>query len=116
MLAIDKEGARADITAIKEKLGNPEKKAECIAEIKKLIDMKETHIWRVDSIAPCCGTICGFASLFEAEIGILQTALDAIEESNGDKAASLLEDYFAFLEENYENEAAATNGFRLKNP
>ena len=115
MLRIDKEGVRATITAIKKKLASPEKKTECIAEIEKLIDMKQSHVWRVESIAPCCGDICGLASLFEDEIGILQGALSAVKEGDINKARTLLEDYLAFLEKNYEDEALIIKGFRLGN-
>ena len=115
MLMIDKESARENIAAIKEKLANPEKKAECAAAIKKLIDIKQSHIWRVDSMSPCCGgSFCGLVSLFEAEVGILQGALDAVKEGNGNKASTLLENYLAFLEENYEDETLITNSFGLR--
>ena len=112
---INKESARKDITAIKEKLANPEKRTECIADIEKLIDMKRSHIWRVESIAPCCGSICGFASLFEAEIGILQGVLNALKKNDNDKAVALLEDYLAFLEKNYKDETLITRQLQLKN-
>ena len=115
MLMINKEGAKKDIAAIKEKLVNPEKRTECIADIEKLIDAKRSHIWRVESIAPCCGSIYGFASLFEAEIGILQGALDALKKNDNDKAVALLEDYLAFLEKNYKDETLITRQLQLKN-
>jgi len=104
MLVIDKESARKEITAIREKLASAERKTECIAAIDKLIDIKESHIWRAEGIAPCCGNICGLASLFESEIGILRRALNALKENDSDKAAALLEDYLAFLEKNYQHE------------
>ena len=111
---LDKESAREKITAIEEKLANPEEKAECIADIKKLIDIKQSHIWRVNA-APCCGYICDLSPLFEAEVEILQSALNAVKESNSNKASTLLENYLAFLEENYEDETLITDGFGLKN-
>jgi len=112
---INKESAKKDITAIKEKLANPKKRTECIADIEKLIDMKQSHIWRVESIAPCCGNICGYASLFEAEIGILQGILDGLKKNDNDKAVALLEDYLAFLEKNYKDETLITRQHQLKN-
>jgi len=115
MLSIDKESVRAAITAIKEKLANPEKKTECIAEIEQLIDMKQSNVWRADSMAPCCGDICGFASLFETEIGILKGALSAVKEGDNNKARTLLQDYLVFLEENYEDESSMIKGFELGN-
>ena len=104
MLMINKESARKNITAIKEKLADPEKRTECIADIEKLIDMKRSHIWRVENIAPCCGNICGLASLFEAEIENLQSILNALKNNDNAKAVALLEEYLAFLEKNYRDE------------
>jgi len=111
---INKETAKKDITAIKEKLANPEKRTEGIADIEKLIDAKRSHIWRVESIAPCCGSIYGFASLFEAEIGILQGILNALKKNDNDKAVALLEDYLAFLEKNYKDETLIIRQLQLK--
>ena len=106
MLIINKESAKTNITAIKEKLADPEKRTECISEIENLIDMKRSHIWRAESIAPCCGNICGLASLFEAEIENLQKTLNALNKNANGKAAVLLEDYLALLEKNYKDETS----------
>jgi len=103
MVMISREAIES-INAIKQKLANPEKKSECIADIENMIEIKQSHIWRADGIAPCCGSICGLVPLFEAELGILQSALNAVKEGNNNKASTLLEDYLAFLEENYEPE------------
>jgi hypothetical protein len=100
---IDKKEVRETIVAVKEKLANPEKKAECIAEIEKMIGMKQSHVWRAD-LGSCCGNVCNISSQIEIEIGILQGALDAVKEGSNSKAASLLEDYLAFVEEHYDNE------------
>ena len=115
MLSIDKKSVRATITGIKEKLAKPEKKTECVAEIEQLIDMKQSNVWRVDSMAACCGDIGGVASLFETEAEMLNNALSAIKEGDNNKARTLLEDYLVFLEENYEDESSMIKGFNLKN-
>jgi len=104
MLMINKESAKKNITAIKEKLADPKKKTECVSDIENLIDIKRSHIWRADSIAPCCGNICGLTSLFEAEIKDLQNTLNALKKNDNTKALALLEDYLAFLERNYKDE------------
>lgn len=104
MLMIDIESARQDIAAIRQKLASPERKTACIAAIEKLIDIKESHIWRVEGMASCCGNICGSASLFGSEIGILQAALNAVKQNDSEKAAALLEDYLAFLDKNYQHD------------
>jgi hypothetical protein len=103
---INKESVRKNLTAIKEKLADPEKRTEGIADIENLINMKRSHIWRVESIAPCCGNICGLASLFEAEIENLQRSLNALKKNDNAKAAASLEGYLAFLEKNYKDETS----------
>lgn len=104
MLTIDKQSIREDITAIKGKLANPEKKEECIAEIEHMIEVKQSHIWRTEGMASCCGSVCNLASSFETEIGMLQSAVNATKENDSQKATALLEDYFAFLDKNYADE------------
>jgi len=116
MLMINKESARKNITAIKEKLPDPEKRIEYIADIENLIDMKRSHIWRVESIAPCCGNICGLAPLFEAEIEKLQSTLNALKKNDNAKAAVLLEDYLAFLEKNYKDETSIARAHQKSPP
>jgi len=106
LLMLNKKGVTEDINAIKEKLSNPEKKAECIAEMKKLIDVKYSNLLQVEGCSSCCGSICGVDSLLEAEMGILQSALDAIIVNDIKNAAFLLEDYLVFVEKNYENETS----------
>jgi hypothetical protein len=100
---IDKKEVREIITAAKEKLANPEKEVECIADIEKMIGMKQSHVWRAD-LGSCCGNVCNISSQIEIEIGILRDALEAIKEGDNGKAASSLENYVAFIEEHYENE------------
>jgi hypothetical protein len=113
MLIVSNETVESVIAA-KEKLANPEKKAECIAEIENLIEAKQSHIARVDAFATCCANICTLASLFEVEIGFLQNALEAIEEGNNSKAISSLEDYLDFLKRSYGGETPIIDSFRLK--
>ena len=116
MLMINKESARKNITAIKEKLANPEKRIECIDDIENLIDMKRSHIWRAESIAPCCGNICGLAPLFEAEIENLQSTLNALKKNDNAKAAVFLEDYLAFLDKNYKDETSIARAHQKSPP
>lgn len=103
MLMVDKERVRGTIAAIKEKLANAQRKAECIADIENMIDIKQAHIWRAD-VGSCCGNVCNISSLIGMEIGILQDAIEAIQREDTGKAAALLENYVAFIEENYQNE------------
>jgi hypothetical protein len=100
---LDKRGAREAITAVKQKLAKPEKKAECVADIEKMIGIKQSHVWRAD-LGSCCGNICNISSQIEIEIGILKDAVDAVKGGDNSKAASLLENYLAFVEEHYKDE------------
>jgi hypothetical protein len=100
---IDKKGVREDINMVKEKLASPLRKAECIADIEKMVDMKQSYVWRAD-MGSCRGSMCNISSQIEMEIGILRDAVEAIKENDNRKAGLLLENYLAFIEENYENE------------
>ena len=102
MLMISKE-AMGSVIAIKQKLANPEKRAECIADIENMIETKQSHLWRAEW-GSCCGNICNLGPPIDNEIGILQDALDAMKAGNNIRAASLIEDYVAFLKKYYEKE------------
>ena len=106
MVVIDKKRAREEIKAIKEKLTAAGREREGISEIKKLLEAKDSSLQQVDSCAPCCGSSCGIAFLLEAEVEILQSALEAITANDTSRAGLLLEDYLDFLENNYENAPA----------
>ena len=68
-----------------------------------MIEMKQSHLARADW-GSCCGNICGLVCLFEAEIEMLQSVLEAMQGNDGTKAVALLEDYVTFLNKNYESE------------
>ncbi len=103
MLMIDKGDVEAAIAAAKEKLANPRTKEECIADIKKLVDIKQSHMWRSD-YGSCVGGLCNISSLIDIEIGILEGAIEAIESGDNNKATNLLDSYVAFVNEHYDNE------------
>jgi hypothetical protein len=112
MLLIDKEAAKKEVNTIKENLANLGERAVCITGIKRLIDIKQSHLWRSDFA--CCGAVGGSLScMFETELGILQDALAALEQDRVDEAAAQLEDYLACLEENYGDERVVIKGLEL---
>jgi len=102
MLMISREVIESVIST-KEKLANPDKKVECIADIENMIEMKQSHLWRAEW-GSCCGNICGLVPQLETEIETLQGALDALKEGDNSKASFLLQGYVTFLEKNYEVE------------
>jgi len=81
------------VEALKERLSNPSEASQCREELKKMLGIKETLLWRADAGSCCVG--CGLSTHLFEEVQLLEAALRALEEGNGSKAASLLEE-FAF--------------------
>ena len=102
MLMISKE-AMEGVISLKEKIADPEKKPECIADLENMITVKQSHLARADW-GSCCGNICNLAPQIDNEIQMLQNILEVLRGENSTRAASLLEDYIAFLQESYRPE------------
>lgn len=103
MLMMDKDDVERAITATKERLVGPEAREQCVSDIQKLIDIKQSHMWRAE-YGSCVGNLCNISSLVEMEIGILQNVIDAIKAGDGGKAAALLDEYVAFIDVHYDDE------------
>jgi len=88
------------VMSLREKMADPKNKAECIAEVESMIRMKESHLARADWGA-CCGNIGNLTPLIESELQMLKNSLEVLKEGDNTKAISVLEDYIAFLHENY---------------
>jgi len=99
MLVISKETVHSAMS-LKNKIADPEKRAECIADVENMIKIKESHIARAE-LASCCGNICNLVPQIESELQMLQNILEVLRNGDSTKAPSLLEDYIAFLQENY---------------
>jgi len=102
MFMISKETMNS-VMSLREKIADPGKRAECIADVENMIKMKESHLARADW-GTCCGNICNLVPQIESELQMLQNTLDVLREEDSTKAASLLEDYIAFLKKNYNPE------------
>jgi hypothetical protein len=101
MLMISKE-AMESVMSLRGKIADPEKKAECIADVENMITIKQSHLARADW-GSCCGNICNLAPQMDSELQMLQKILEVLREDST-RAASLLEDYIAFLKESYRPE------------
>jgi len=101
MLMISKE-AMESVMSLRGKIADTEKKAECIADVENMITIKQSHLARAEW-GSCCGNICNLAPQMDSELQMLQNILEALREDST-RAASLLEDYIAFLQENYRPE------------
>ena len=102
MLMISKE-AMESVIAIREKVTDPKKKVECIADVENMIEIKQSHLARAEW-GSCCGNICSLVPQIDNEIQMLQNILEALRRGDNERATSLLEDYIAFLQQNYEAE------------
>lgn len=102
MLMISKETMHS-VMSLREKIADPEKRTECIADVENMIKIKESHLARAEW-GSCCGNICNLASQIDSELQMLQNILDVLRKGNSTKASSLLEDYIAVLQKNYSPE------------
>lgn len=103
MLMIDKAEVEGAITAIKDRLDDARKKEECIAELRNMIDIKQSQMWRSE-MGSCAGGLCNISSLIDMEIALLQGAIKGIESGDLDKAVALLDEYIVFVGKHYDNE------------
>ena len=103
MLIISKE-AMESILSLKAKIADTARTAECIADLEKMIEVKDSHLYRADC-GSCCGSICSLTYQIDNELGMLQEILGFLKEGNSKKAASLFEEYIAFLKVNYQPES-----------
>lgn len=101
MFMISKE-AMQTIISLKNKLADPGRRAECIADVESLIETKESIMTRVEW-GSCCGDICSLVPRIDNELQMLRKILDLLK-ADSTKAASLVEDYIKLLQEGYRPE------------
>ena len=102
MFMISKETMNS-VMSLREKIADPGKRAECIADVENMIKMKESHLARAEW-GSCCGNICNLVPQIDSELQMLQNTLEVLRKGDSTKASSLLEDYIAFLQKNYSPE------------
>ena len=102
MMIINKDS----VTATK-KLVEQGKTKEAIGDVKKMLEIKQAHLWRSDAIAPCCGSLSGLACQITNEVEILENILRALEGGDKVLTANLLEAYNHVVEENRKREPRA---------
>jgi len=102
MLMISKETMHS-VMSLREKLADPEKRAAGIADVENMIKIKESHLARAEW-GSCCGNIGNLVPQIDSELQMLQNILEVLRKGDRSKASSLLEDYIAFLQENYRPE------------
>ena len=79
------------------KLKNPAKLAEARSEVKKMIEIKQTLLWRSDA-GTCCGSLANISTSLNRDIASLEKALSAIDQNKVDEATLELEQFKNSLE------------------
>jgi len=105
MLIIDKD----TVNATKQKLDNVGQTQEVIDDLKKMLEIKQTLLWRSDAMAPCCGSLCCLTSQLTHEVDILENTLSALENGNRAQATDLLEQFAHIVEQSGEREPSEPN-------
>jgi hypothetical protein len=99
MFMISKETMQS-VMSLRDKMADPKKKAECIADVENMITMKESHLARAEW-GSCCGNIRNLVPQIDSELRLLQNILETLKSKDGKKASPLLEDYIALLQKSY---------------
>ena len=99
MFMISKEAMKS-VMSLKEKISDPARKSESIADLENMIKMKEAHLARAEW-SSCCGNMRNLAPQIDSELRLLQSVLETLKSKDGKKASPLLEDYIALLKKSY---------------
>ena len=94
MLIIDKDS----VTATRQKIADPKKINQAIKDVKKMLEIKETLLWRSEGMAPCCGSLANISACLTREVSILENTLSALENKNTALASDLLQEYLNLLD------------------
>jgi hypothetical protein len=73
------------------KIADPATRQEGMETLKKILEIKEAHLWRSEAIAPCCGNLGGFACQLNEETQLLEKVLPMIEKGDLDGAKLMLD-------------------------
>jgi hypothetical protein len=72
-------------------LADPATRQEGVDTLKKILDIKQAHLWRSEAMAPCCGNLGGFACQLNEETTLLEKAISLVEQGKLAEAAPMLD-------------------------
>ena len=75
----------------RKKLDDPAQRADGITDLKKMLEIKQAHLWRSDVIAPCCGNLGGFACQLNEEVTLFEQAITLLEKGDLKEATPMLD-------------------------
>jgi hypothetical protein len=83
------------IKTLRDRLADPKQYQKCLEEIQRMVEIKQTLLWRADTAVACCGwaTVMRFTN----EVQLLEAVLEAFKEKQVEKASTILEDYRIYL-------------------
>lgn len=90
------------VLSLRDKLADPRRHAECIADVEDMIETKEALMARAEW-GSCCGNIRGLVPQIDGELQMLRRILEHLK-TGSKKADGLVEDYIALLRESYKPE------------
>ena len=73
------------------KLTDVATRKEGIDTLKRILEIKETLLWRSEAATPCCGSLGGFACQLTEETSLLQEAINLLESNDLAGADPLLD-------------------------
>ena len=89
------------IETLIKKLDDTSKDKVVYADVKNMLEIKQTLLWRADA-GTCCGSLESVASFIARETIILENILVALEKGDKSEAIRLLQEYKQILETNNE--------------
>ena len=89
------------VEALIKKLDNPDRDKDVYDDVKNMLEIKQTLLWRADA-GTCCGSLESVASYIARETIILENTLAALGRGDKSEAALLLQEYKQILESNNE--------------
>jgi len=89
------------VEALIKKLDDPGRDKDVSADVKNMLEIKQTLLWRADA-GTCCGSLESVASFIARETIILENTLAALGRGDKSEAVRLLQEYKQILETNNE--------------
>ena len=86
---------RDQTLSLKDRLSRGAELEACAEEVRKMLEIKNTLLWRADNACGCVGN--GPANAIYAEVQTLEHVLVAIEQGDAPKAAAILDDYLEIM-------------------
>ncbi|GEM_PF-341081 len=75
----------------RQQLADPSTRQEGLDTLKKILDIKQAHLWRSEAIAPCCGNLNGFACQLNEETALLEKVISVVESGDLAQADPILD-------------------------